>query len=116
MDLLIDYSTISFVRDSPTFKKMIAIAAVLVLFLNDAQAMSTGAPPAACAGISPQPGHGGSSVSLASSSPFSLNVTQLAAAGGYIPGTTYSRTYTIAYCAGSQGAAHIAIGRKIIVE
>ena len=60
------------------------------MFLADVRAMPGGAPSSACASISPQPGHGGSS-QLVANSPYSLNVSQLTAAGGYIPGSTYTR-------------------------
>lgn len=68
--------------------KLIAIAALFFLFLTAVRARSTGAPPEACADISPQ--HGGISQL---NGPYSLNVSQLTAAGGYIPGRTYTRMY-----------------------
>ncbi|KAL5510589.1 hypothetical protein EMCRGX_G006155 [Ephydatia muelleri] len=71
-------------------KKMIATTALFLLFLTDVvRAMSTGAPSAACADISPVLGHSGSSQLLANS-PFSLNVSQLIASRGYTPGSTYT--------------------------
>ena len=70
--------------------KMIAIAFLFLLFLAIAQATSRGAGQSACMDITPQPGHGGSSQPL-ERSPFSLNISQLTAAGGYTPGATYIR-------------------------
>ncbi|KAL5509378.1 hypothetical protein EMCRGX_G004742 [Ephydatia muelleri] len=72
---------------------MISIAALFLVFLADVRAMPGGAPPSACASISPQPGHGGSS-QLVANSPYSLNVSQLTAARGYIPGSTYTLVLT----------------------